>query len=149
MPASKEPRPWPSFGLRRKIAAFLEARAAAALTPLRIWVTGPRFLPIDVNAIVAPVDPAQAGSVERGVRDALGRFFHPLTGGPAGEGWGGGRDVYLSDVAAVVEAVGGVDYVEDLQLLSDHVPQGERVIVADDFVVVAGDLRVLLKASEP
>lgn len=148
VPASKEPRPWPSFGLRRQITAFLSARANASLAAPRIWVTGPRYVPVDVDAVVAPLDPSQAGTIERSVREALERFFHPLTGGPAGEGWGGGRDVHLSDVAAITEGVSGVDYVEDLQLRSDGEPRGERIAVGDDYVVVAGELRLHMKAAE-
>lgn len=148
MPASKEARPWPSFGLRHHLTTFLEARANATLTAPRIWVTGPRYLPVDVVAAISPLDPSEAGTVERQVREALAGFFHPLTGGPTNEGWGGGRDLHVSDVAAIVEAVPGVDFVEDLQLQVSGEPRGERVIVADDYVVVAGELRLVMKGAE-
>jgi hypothetical protein len=59
-----------------------------------------------------------------------------------------GRDVYLSDLAAVLERVKGVDYVEELALLLEGTPQGERVAVPDNRITVAGELRVKIKARE-
>ena len=94
------------------------------------------------------VDPAEAGAVEARARDALGEFFHPLRGGPDRRGWELGRDVFLSDVAAVLERVPGVDYVEELALLLNGGLQGERIAVADDRIVVAGAIRLKLKAAE-
>jgi hypothetical protein len=149
IPYSEEPRPWPSFGLREQVRRFIEARALADLAAARgIYVTGPDYLPIDVAATIAPVDPAEAGAVETRARDALGEFLHPLRGGPEGRGWELGRDVFLSDVAAVLERVPGVDYVEELALLLGGALQSEWVAIADDRVVVAGDIRLKLKAAE-
>jgi len=85
--------------------------------------------------------------VERRAREALKEFLHPLRGGPAGRGWDLGRDVYLSDVAAVLERVQGLDYVEELTLLLGGAPQGESVPVADDRIVVAGEIMLKLKAA--
>lgn len=149
IPQSQEPRPWPSFGLREQVRKFIEVRTPAGLAAARqIYVTGPDYLSIDVSATVAPVDPAEAGEVETRAREALGQFLHPLRGGPEGRGWELGRDVFLSDVAAVLERVPGVDYVEELALLLGGALQGERVAVAPDRTAVAGDIRLKLEAAE-
>lgn len=74
--------------------------------------------------------------------------MHPLTGGPEGQGWPFGRDVFLSDVAAVLEAVSGVDYVQTLNLLLDNVPSGERIDVPPDRIVIAGPIRITLVERE-
>jgi hypothetical protein len=149
IPQSQEPRPWPSFGLRQQVRQFIADRAPADLAAAdQIYVTGPDYLPIDVAATIAPIDPAEAGAVEARARDALGEFFHPLRGGPDWRGWELGRDVFLSDVAAVLERVPGVDYVEELALLLNGGLQGERIAVADDCIVVAGTIRLKLKAAE-
>ena len=79
------------------------------------------------------------------VQDVIARlsaFFHPLTGGPDGTGWALGRDVFLSDVASVLEQVSSVDYLKELQLLLHSELQIERVPVKDDRVVVGGQFRV-------
>lgn len=149
IPYSEEPRPWPSFGLREQVRRFIEARAPADLAAARgIYMTGPDYLSLDIAATVAPVDPAEAGAVETRARKALGEFLHPLLGGPEGRGWELGRDVFLSDMAAVLERVPGVDYVEELALLLGGALQGERVSVAPDRTVVAGDIRLKLEAAE-
>jgi hypothetical protein len=145
IPASADPRPWPSFGLREDVRKYVDAHAAAALAGLeRIEVTGPRYVEIDVDATIIPRDPAEAGVVEQGARDALNRLLHPLTGGPEGTGWPPGRPVYLSDVAAVLERVSGLDYAESLALSTNGRIGGERVEVARDRTVVAGNLRLKL-----
>jgi hypothetical protein len=53
-----------------------------------------------------------------------------------------GRDVFLSDIAAVVERVDGLDHVEALALFAKNTRAGERLAVPDDVVVVAGELRL-------
>ena len=99
---------------------------------------------MDVAATLIPADPAAAGEVESAARAALSAFLHPLSGGPEGEGWEPGRSVYLSDVAAVLERVAGVDAVERLALLSGGVPKGEFVAVPPGGTVAAGDIRLTL-----
>ena len=95
----------------------------------------PRFL----------VTPIQLQAVK-----ALQAFLHPLTGGPGRDGWPFGRDVYRSDVAAVLAAVAGVDYVASLKLSTGD-PSGEpaeRIQVPKHCMVVAGHLDVKPTGSE-
>ena len=148
-PRSQEARPYPSFGLREAIRKYLEQRAPADLAGLhRILVTGPNYLPVDVSATLVPVDPSQAGAVEKAARNALERFLHPLLGGPGGLGWDLGRDVYISDIAAELERTEGVDFVEELALLRNGVPQGESLVVADDELVAAGAITLQLREAQ-
>lgn len=147
IPESEDARPYPSFGLRTHVRKFLESRAAADLAG-RIHVTGPEYLPLDIDATISPRFVSEAGIVEKAVRAALQRFLHPLRGGPSGTGWELGRDVYLSDIAAVLERVEGLDYVSELTMLVEGLPQGERVRIADDRIVVAGDIRLRVRAAE-
>lgn len=145
IPESEEPRPWPSFGLREHVRRFIEARAPADLAAAaQIYVTGPQYLEIDIDVTLAPVTLDVAGDVETATREALGKFFHPLHGGPEGTGWALGRDVFISDVASVIERVKGVDYVKELYLLREGTLQGERIDVPDDRIVVAGDIKIKL-----
>ncbi len=145
IPQSDEPRPWPSFGLREAVRKFIEARAPADLAYAeQIFVTGPQYTEIDIETTLAPKNPDQAGEVEVAVREALGTFFHPLRGGPDGNGWELGRDVFVSDVASVVERVAGVDYVKELALLREGALQGERISVPDERIVVAGQIKIKL-----
>ena len=148
IPESDEPRPWPSFGLREAVRKFIEARAPADLAYAEhIYVTGPQYTEIDIETTIAPKNPEEAGEVEAAVREALGTFFHPLRGGPDGNGWALGRDVFVSDVASVVERVAGVDYVKELALLREGALQGERISVPDERIVVAGQIKIKLIAE--
>jgi predicted phage baseplate assembly protein len=145
IPQSDEPRPWPSFGLREEVRKFIEGRAPADLAYAEhIYVTGPQYTEIDIETSIAPKDPDDAGEVEAAVRQALGTFFHPLGGGPDGNGWALGRDVFVSDVASVIERVEGVDYVKELSLLREGALQGERISVPDERIVVAGQIKIKL-----
>jgi hypothetical protein len=148
IPASAEPRPWPSFGLRERVRRYVEACAEATLAGLgRIDVTGPAYVPVDVDATIVPRDPAEAGAVEQRARAALVRLLHPLAGGPDGTGWQPGHDVYLSDLAAVLERVDGLDHVDDVAIsVAGHIV-GEKVDVAPGRTVVAGELRLKLTSG--
>jgi hypothetical protein len=149
IPQSEERRPWPSFGLRQHVRQYLAERAPGAVVAAnQIYIVGPDYLPIDVQATIAPRDPTEAGLVERRARQALEDFLHPLRGGPERRGWELGRDLFLSDVAAALERAQGVDYVEELALSVEGNLQGERVAVAADRVIVAGEIRLKLKAAE-
>jgi hypothetical protein len=147
VPQSQEPQPQPSFELRRAVHDHLAARALASVIADRISVIGPTYLPVGVTAAIAPRDASAAGVVARSARAALAAFLHPLTGGPMGRGWPFGRDVYLSDVAALLEGVPGVDYVSELDLVLGDAPVGERVAVPPDRIVVAGPIRVEVQTA--
>jgi predicted phage baseplate assembly protein len=148
VPASEAPRPYPSGGLRERVRLYLAERAEAGLVAGgRITVTGPDYFAVEVEAEIIPTDPAAAAEVESAARVALSRFLHPLSGGPGGEGWEPGRSVYLSDVAALLEGVAGVDAVERLALLTEGVPQGEVVTVPSGGTVAAGEIRLSLVAG--
>ena len=145
IPQSAEPRPYPSFGLREQVRTYVSARAACDLVAAeQIFVTGPDYQPVDVAATVVPLDPSQAGAVERAVHDAVATFLHPLRGGPGGQGWQPGAEIFVSDLAAVVEHVDGVDYGQELALLRNGVAAGESLRLGADRVPVAGAIRLRL-----
>jgi hypothetical protein len=134
--------------LREQVRRFLEARGTATIVGLeRIEITGPRYRAVDVDATIVPRDPSEAGVVEQRARAVLARLLHPLNGGPEGAGWDPGRDCYLSDVAAALERVAGLDYVSELRISVDGRIGGERVEIAEDELVVAGELRLRLTSD--
>jgi predicted phage baseplate assembly protein len=141
--------PQPSFGLREQVREFIASRAPFDLAQAdQIYVVGPNYLPIEVTATIVPIDAAEAGAVEKLCREALAEFFHPVRGGPESRGWEPGRDVFLSDIATVLERVQGVDHVEDLAIsLEDGDSTGETVAVPDDRIAAAGKMRLSTKAA--
>lgn len=143
MPRSADARPRPSFELREQVRRFLAARSPASVTG-RVAVIGPEYLAVGVEATIVPLDPAEGGVVRARTEETLSRFFHPLTGGPDGRGWPFGRDVHLSDVAASLEGLEGVDYAANVTLLVDGISAGDHVVVPRTRIVVAGTSRIRL-----
>ena len=89
----------------------------------------------------------QSGDVKAAVVTALNQFFHPLYGGPRGEGWPFGRSVHLSDVARLLEDIDGVDYVRQLELLLDLIPAGDQVSVPPTRIVAAGPMQIVMEGA--
>lgn len=105
--------PQPSAALRMALWRFLDQRR---LLTARHHVVGPDYVPVRVTATLflegdaPPADARQAAAAD------LRAFFHPLTGGPTGQGWPFGRDVHLSELYEMLDRVLGVDHVRAIQL---------------------------------
>ena len=150
LPRSQEPRPVPSFGLRYEVAKYIASRAPGDVaSQQQVYVTGPEYQEVDVEATLAPLDPDEAGDLDKAATAAIEQFLHPLTGGPDGHGWPPGHSVYLSDLAAALGGVEALDYVEELVLFKNGVRQGNRFSVPADHTVIAGDIRLKVKAAVP
>jgi hypothetical protein len=132
---------------RRAVWAFLEERR---LLGTRVHVVSPVQVPVRVEAVVVrrpdapePAAPevlraswerVAATDVRRGVLEALAAWLDPLRGGPGAAGWPFGRDVHVSDLYALLEAVPGVDHVVELRLYSSCAD-------ADPACVAAAEVR--------
>jgi hypothetical protein len=147
VPQSQDAQPRPSFDLRQTVHNFLAARAPATVAASKIAVIGPVYLPVGVSAVLVPRDLSEAGAIEQAAVAALAAFLHPLTGGPDGEGWTLGRGVFASDVAAILEAITGVDHAEFIELRLNDTPVGDSVTVPPDRIVVAGPLHIEVKGN--
>jgi predicted phage baseplate assembly protein len=129
-------RPTPRPGLRHAVAAHLDRRRVIGT---RIEVTGPQYVPVIVRATVRAVAGTRTDELAGAVRDALNRFLHPLVGGPDGTGWPLGRDVYRSEVLAVIDEVARVEHVDALELVSgDGAVSCENVCIGPLGLVDAG-----------
>jgi uncharacterized phage protein gp47/JayE len=118
VPRGTEKRLVPSVELIQAVEDDFATRSLVTLfaePPARINVIGPGYLPVEVEVEVRPVSLTQAGAVRQAVLKALDTFLHPLTGGPNGQGWAFGRDVYLSELYAAFEAIPGVEHVRRLR----------------------------------
>jgi hypothetical protein len=105
----------PSAELISRIEDDLTVRSLAMLTnPSQINVIGAGYVPVEVTVEVMPVSFTDASAVRQRVLAALDQFLHPTTGGMDGTGWQFGRDVYLSELYALCEAIPGVEHVHRL-----------------------------------
>lgn len=116
VPRGAEARPNPSADLLARLAADLQARAAAAV---RVDVLGPRWVEVRVTARLVATSHLRAGGLIDAARAALDQFLHPLRGGPEGAGWPFGRVPRRSDINRVLASVPGVDHVRGLHVACD------------------------------
>ena len=147
IPSTTGDKPFPSPSLLRHVRQYLEERTLVNLPASRqLLVKGPEYVEGTVTARIVPTQPDKADEAKLAVIDNLEAFLHPLTGGPHGEGWDLGRDVYLSEIYAIIEQTPGVDHVIEAALASsimqwnlnlvEPLPQtvsdGARVATFDD-----------------
>jgi hypothetical protein len=103
------PQPTPSLVLLTQVNDYLRERCPPTAT---LWVAGPEWITVTVTATVLVTGDADAAGDR--AKTALAQYLHPLTGGPAGQGWPFGQWPHESDLSAVLEAVDGVDHVHML-----------------------------------
>lgn len=123
--------PRPTAALLSAVAGYFEPRR---LLTVRQAVAGPFYSPIAPEVVLARRPDALPGTVLQAVVAALNGWLDPRAGGPAGEGWPFGRDVFVSEIYQLLEAVPGVDYVADVGL-SSQCPGG-----SEEFCETAGAL---------
>ena len=129
-------RPAPSAALRRRVAAYVMRRRVIGT---RLEVIGPTYTQVTVVASVCAFAGASPTALRARIDTALNRFFHPLTGGPAGQGWPFGRDVYRSEVLQVIDETPGVDHVLSLEIIADGgQPQCGNLCLGPAGLVAAG-----------
>lgn len=91
----------PDVTLINLVRDYLDRRDYAGA---RVHVKGPQFVDVDVTVTIAVEPGYVAASVASAVQQAIAAWLDPAT-------WPWGRDVYLSNLQAVIESVDGVDYV--------------------------------------
>src|SRR6185436_12937779 len=114
VPDSKAPNPQPSDGLLRTVCAYLEARR---LLTTELFVVGPRYVAVSVEATVIATDEADPGRVKQDIEAALSAYLNPLTGGDDGLGWPFGGTLRYSKLVQRVFSVAGIDSVPSLVLI--------------------------------
>jgi hypothetical protein len=112
---SQEGAPMPSASLLNKVRADLEPRR---LTTVRQFVVPPVYVPIHGEILIATRPEVAVVPLRSRVKKAIEDWLDALKGGPEGEGWPFGRDVYTSEIYRLLEKVPGVDYVSDVALSS-------------------------------
>lgn len=98
----------PEPELVRAVGVYLSERR---LLTTRVHVTGPRYLRVAVHVTLFLNPDAVQETVRAEAERALRAFFDPLRGGEDGGGWPFGRDVYVSEVYALLDRLPGIEYV--------------------------------------
>ena len=87
---------------------FLEPRR---LITTRVHVVSPRYVPVGVRLTIVLMPDEVERTMRPRVVEAIQRFLDPLIGGPDGDGWPFGRNVYVSEIYQLLDLLPGVDYV--------------------------------------
>ena len=92
----------------------------------RVVVEPPTYQGITVVARVVARPHADPARLQRESTAALFSYFHPVVGGPDGDGWPFGRPVHVGEVYAVLQALPGVELISDARLFPADPVSGER-----------------------
>ncbi len=92
----------------------------------RVVVEPPVYRGVTVVAKLRPRASANPTRLQSDALDALYRYFHPIIGGPDGNGWPFGRPVHVGEVYSVLQGLRGTELVEDARLFGADPVTGQR-----------------------
>ncbi len=113
----------PSESVLQTIAGELEERRPIGA---RLVVEPPLYKGVTVVAKLIAKPAADRERLEDQAVEALYRFLDPVRGGPEGNGWPFGRPVHAGEVYALLQALPGVELVDDVLLFAADPISGER-----------------------
>ncbi len=103
------------------LRAYLDERR---LLTTRLEIRPPAYTWVAVEVQLRPAPDADPARVEQAVLERLYAYLNPLTGGPEGQGWPFGREVFLSDVYQCLQNLPGVLFIRGLTMRQAE-PGGE------------------------
>ncbi len=136
----ESPAPQPKESTKKEVWDFLDKRR---LLTIRHHVCGPVYVPIGLKLQIARRADMPEDMLEERVKAALADHFHPIEGGPDGNGRPFGRNVYVSELVALLEGIEGVEHVPEIELFSQMSAQdsrNDRRVPAEELWHPNGDL---------
>ena len=140
--------PLPDSGLLNSVEMYLKERAFFTILH-KIKAIGPDYTQVNAYVNVKPLLPKESIIVSERVEKKLKSFLHPLKGGPMGKGWDFGQNISTSQVAAVIEGIEGVDYVNEIELIErlpgqekEEMSRVEHLLIETDALPCAGIINV-------
>ncbi len=112
------PMPLPSEGTLKSVCAYLDQRR---LLTAEVYVIPPTYQLVVVKGQVIATDSADLAEVSEAIEAMLQAYFHPITGGEAGNGWPFGGTIYFSLVYQKVMNIIGVQSIVNLTISIDGV----------------------------
>jgi predicted phage baseplate assembly protein len=137
VPFSFQKLPMPSKGLLDTVLCHLDKHR---LITTKVVIVGPKYVGINAYPSITVKSKSSPDKVKDGIVKALDNFFSPLSLAPEQNAWRFGRDVFQSEVIAIIEAVEGVDCVAELSLvgsgnLANFEPKGGDIIIKNYSLV--------------
>lgn len=110
--------------LYERIRDHLEPRRMLGAT---VDIGTPFYQGVTVAALIQALPGRPNALVRQRALDLLYRYVNPLTGGSDGEGWAFDTDLNAAPIAEMLEAIEGVDRVEEVLLFAYDLRTGHRV----------------------
>ncbi|MEF8854062.1 MAG: putative baseplate assembly protein, partial [Haloarculaceae archaeon] len=151
VPRGQRDRPVPSMELRSRVENAVQERAPATLTgreEQRITVRGPHYAAVSVDATVHTDGIESVSTLKETVESGLDEFFHPLSGGSDGDGWGFGQTPRLATVSSFIDGIEGVDTVAGVAMTVDRRGEEVRVLSEGDVPTLETDTLVCSGAHD-
>jgi predicted phage baseplate assembly protein len=142
-------RPEPTRGALRRVRAEL---ATARTVGTRIFVVGPTYVSIAVEATVVARRGVSPQDAVASATTALLGFLHPVTGGPTRRGWTFGRAVRRTEILQLLDERPEIDRVEGLALsreIAGRPPGGDcgDVALCPTELALAGTLSIAVRQA--
>ena len=126
--------------LARTVEEYLDRRRLLTTT---LVIGPPDYTVVSVEARLKPARETLGETLTREAQQRLYRFLNPLIGGPDGNGWPFGRDLYLSEVYAVLQSMPGLAYIEQVRLLVNGQEQ-TQVRLTPESLIASGEHRITI-----
>jgi predicted phage baseplate assembly protein len=96
------------------------------LVGTRVVVEPPVYRGVAIVARLRARQRTDPARLQEDALDALFRYFHPTIGGPDGTGWPFGRPIIAGEVHAALQAVRGMELIEEVRVFGADPVTGER-----------------------
>jgi predicted phage baseplate assembly protein len=106
-----------------RISEHLEPRRLLGTT---VEIGTPYYQGVTVAALIQTLPGRPASIVRQRALDLLYRYVNPLTGGTSGEGWPFDTDITAAPLAEMLEAIEGVERVDEVLLFEYDLRTGQR-----------------------
>lgn len=116
------------------VAAISEHLEPRRLLGTTVQVGTPYYQGVTVAALVQALPGRPAALVRQRALDLLYRYVNPLTGGTDGEGWPFDVDLNATPLAEMLEAIEGVERVEEVLLFEYDLRTGRRHGVGRELI---------------
>ena len=117
--------------LMRRITEHLDAHRVVGTA---VEVSTPFYQGVSVAALVHCAPGRPPGLVRQRAIEALTRYVNPLTGGPDGTGWPFDADLNAAAITQMLEAIDGVERVEEALLFEYDLRTGRRLGAGKDVI---------------
>ncbi len=134
----------------QRVTEYLDARRTIGA---RVVIETPSYVTVSVVAALRAKPRYEARRLETSALEALYRYFHPVHGGPDGEGWPFGRPVHAGEVYSVLQSLRGLEFVEDVRLYPadpftrQREARQDRIELGPNDLVFSWDNQVMVQST--